>query len=96
MRAAQAKKDLLNSAVAYARLHGYGAKKTISQGKFEGITKSRLAHALKNRTKASRGDRVASAILTDAEEQRLVEWVVASARNMNAVNERQSGEITEK
>eukprot|EP00965_Chrysotila_dentata_P078340 2581973-Pleurochrysis_carterae.AAC.1 len=85
-------------AVAFAMQHGYGPRKALRLGKFERISKGRLQNALE-RAKQSKEDarrnRRYNAILTEDEEAALVQWIIASARNMNAVNERQSGDISE-
>eukprot|EP00965_Chrysotila_dentata_P035060 1166804-Pleurochrysis_carterae.AAC.1 len=89
--------ELLEAAVQFALHNGYGAKKAIATGKFDGLTRSRLAYALKKKQwPSARHARPSWSILTECEEAALVQWVVQSARNMNAVAERQSGELTKK
>ena len=92
-RAAEAER--LEEAAAYARANGYGARKAITKGKFTDLTVDKLHRHLNGKTKASRNERCKYDILTDKEEQRLVEWVIGSARNMNAAQESQQGHVTE-
>eukprot|EP00965_Chrysotila_dentata_P010668 347109-Pleurochrysis_carterae.AAC.1 len=65
----KAAQETLQAAVAFAIKNGYGARKAIKLGKYEGIIKkSTLADAIRGDTKYVSGDRKYNAILTEKEE----------------------------
>lgn len=78
-------REMVASAAAYARAHGYGAKKTLAKagGHFPGVTYNVLHKALKGSCKYAAGERHKNAILTQKESDRLVEWMQARAQNTN-------------
>ena len=55
-----------------------GAKATVKTSLFPGVKWNQVQNALNDNIKAISGDRYATDVLTNFEEQRLVEWIVGN------------------
>jgi hypothetical protein len=84
---------LVRLARDYARGHGLGARATVSTWLFPGVTYQVLNNALRDKIKAVSGTRYATEVLTEDEEQKLQDWIVASARGKSPATD---VEISEK
>ena len=83
----------LELAVAYARGHSYGAKKALKTRLFPGVTRHQLQYALDGQNKRLEGVRYQQDVLTTAEQRRLAEWVMSSARGKDPAT---NAEISDK
>ena len=83
-RAAEA---TLDAAVAYAKGHNIGAKKTLKTKLFSGVGVMQLHNALHERIKRVRGERHAQDVLTDVEETQLAQWIIDSGRGKNPASD---------
>ena len=79
----------LKEAVAYARAHQLGARKTITKanGMFPGVTYNMIHNALSGRAKRASGKRLEYDILTEVETEQLIKWIKESAINKDAPND---------
>jgi hypothetical protein len=71
---------LVRLARDYARGHGIGARAAVSTKLFPGVSVMTLHNALNDQIKAVLGERYATDVLTEDEEQKLEDWIAASAR----------------
>ena len=83
----------LGLAVAYARGHASGATKALKTQLFPGVTRRQLDYALAGQNKRLEGGRKERDVLTTAEQQRLAEWIMSSARGKDPAT---NADISEK